>query len=429
MPKLALTSLMVVGVMSLSVFAHAKDQTVKASQFLGPDWMHGPYHTVEPLAQLDGQLLTYRIQTPNQLHVVHGTVAARERIREITATETLRTRSTPVTVVESAAGRVLNVVGTPIRVLDNLGTKAKDISSVEEGILFLPKEVVNTSGQLLNGVGELAVTGVRITTGAASTKCSGFNCVEKAGEDIWSGFNSLMGKHNSARRLHSEFGTDPQTANKDYRKQIDRLSYAESYSATAVKIGGANAGVEYLSPGLRYVGWYNNGEFIAGYEDAHRQRNFEKETYRAWGVYPDVVEGLYKNKAFTKLQRRRLFKALDTFNNTEMQERFLMQTAEVSDRESARILLAEAEDLDAQMSRGDISEFYPASQTITYADNSGAKTTLVYYDFLDWSDHARMKILQDRQQGVSVIRVLGRVSPRFISESQALGLRVLQVPQ
>ena len=170
----------------------------------------------------------------------------------------------------------------------------------------------NTIFQLAKGFEEFGVTIIRISKGAASTKCSGYTCVKKAGTDIWSGFNSLAGKHNASRRLHSEFNTDPETNNKVYRKQIDRLAYANAYTGTTIKLGAGQAGIDYLSDAFMGVGYYNNAEFIVSYEDAHRQRNNEKEILKGWGADTNLVNFFYKNKTYTKKYRRRLFKSLDT---------------------------------------------------------------------------------------------------------------------
>ena len=214
--------------MTLSgVIAHAQipaERTFDAAQFLGPDFMQSPYHRVEPRAVADGYMLRYAIETPYEQIIIIGTEQAKLRILEIHATETLRQRSTGGAILGSAKDRTTNLVKTPYRIGKTLVNRAGDISNVEEAVLFVPEQVGQATGSLLNGVGELGVTALRITKGAAGTKCSGFGCVEKAGEDIWSGFNSLVGKHNASRRLHAEFGTDPQTDNKAYRKQIDRLA-------------------------------------------------------------------------------------------------------------------------------------------------------------------------------------------------------------
>lgn len=417
---------------SITVLAQKSSENLKSVQssaFLGQDWMAGPFHTVHPYALSEGHMLVYKISSQDEVYDIKGTAAARDMIREITATGTLRQRSTAGTIVESAAGRTLNIVETPIRVVSGLVKKADDISSFEEGVLFIPTEIVNATGQLIDGVGELAVTGVRITTGAASTKCSGLGCVEKAGEDIWSGFNSLMGKHNSARRLHNEFGTDPQTQNKTYRKQIDRLAYAESYTATTVKLGVSNAGIEYLSPAMQTVGWYNNGEFVAGYEDAHRRRNFEKKTYAEWGADSDMVAALYRNEAFTKLQRRRLFTALEVLPSLPVRIRFLQTAEAISERSEATTFLAKMEYLKSLSTEGMISSFDLGSSDTTFTDSRGVKTTLIYADYLNWSESLRSKISQDRARGISELRIMGQASPLFVTNARNLGISVTQITQ
>jgi hypothetical protein len=113
----------------------------------------------------------------------------------------------------AAKDRTSNLVTTPYRLSKDLVDHAGDISGAEDALLFVPQQVGGIVGDLLSGVGELTVTGVRISKGVAGTACSGLGCVEKARDDIWSGVNSLAGKHNAARRLHREFGTDPGTDN------------------------------------------------------------------------------------------------------------------------------------------------------------------------------------------------------------------------
>ena len=83
----------------------------------------------------------------------------------------------------------------------------------------------------------LAATAWRITTSAAGTKCQGFGgCTSKAGRDIWSGFNSLAGKHNAAKEIHYTLGTDPYTDNQVLQRQVDRLAYADAYTSTTDQI-------------------------------------------------------------------------------------------------------------------------------------------------------------------------------------------------
>jgi len=419
--------------MSLSgVSAHAQTpqlRTVNAAQFLGPEFMQSPYHRVHPQAVSDGYMLRYAIETPSERIVVTGTEQARLRIREIHATETLRQRSTGGAILGSAKDRTTNLVETPYRIGKTLVNRADDISNVEEAVLFVPEQVGQAAGSLLHGVGELGVTALRITKGAAGTKCSGFNCVEKAGEDIWSGFNSLAGKHNASRRLHAEFGTDPQTDNKAYRKQIDRLAYANSYTGTTIKLGAGQAGIDVISPAFTGIGYVNNAEFVGGYEDAHRQKNREKDAYKAWGADPQAISDLFSNDAFTKLNRRRLFKALESIPDKPYAVRLLHDIADSPDRSHSQSHLALYDYIASLTLRGDIATYVNNAQRPLIASKDGTLILPIYSDFLGASPQLTTALqnlkMQSRQ---SALHVLGYASSEAKQTARQLGVQVVEWP-
>ena len=425
-------SLLAISIMSLSgVVAHAQTpqlRTVNAAQFLGPEFMQSPYHRVEPMALSAGYMLQYAIQTPYERVVVTGTEQAKQRIREIHATETLRQRSTGGAILGSAKDRTTNLVETPYRVGKTLVNRAGDISNVEDAVLFVPEQVGQAGARLLNGVGELGVTALRITKGAAGTKCSGFGCVEKAGEDIWSGFNSLAGKHNASRRLHAEFGTDPQTDNKAYRKQIDRLAYANSYTGTTIKLGAGQAGIDVISPAFTGVGYVNNAEFVGGYEDAHRQKNREKDAYRSWGADPRAIEDLFSNDAFTKLNRRRLFNALDAIPDKPFAVRLLHDVAKSPSRSHSQSQLALYDYIAALTQRGEVAAYVnSASPLLTSRD--GTLILPIYSDYLGSSPQLTTALQSLRVQSPkSALHVLGYASPEAKQTARQLGVQVVEWP-
>ena len=412
--------------------AHAQpypERTVDAAQFLGSEYMQSAHHRVAPLALSDGHMLRYSIETPYEQLVVTGTEQTKQRIHEIHATEALRQRSTGGAILGAAKDRTTNLVETPYRIGKTLVNRAGDISNVEEAVLFVPKQVGHAAGNLLEGVGELGVTALRITKGAAGTKCSGFGCVEKAGEDIWSGVNSLAGKHNASRRLHAEFGTDPQTDNKAYRKQIDRLAYANSYTGTTIKLGAGQAGIDVISPAFTGVGYVNNGEFIGQYKDAHRQKNFEKESYAAWGADPRAIEDLFQNKAFTKLNRRRLFKALDTIPDKAFAVRLLHDVADSPDRSHTQNYLALYDYIAGLSQRGDVLNYISDTPRPLITSKNGTLIMPVYSDYLTHSSQLKTALqslkAQNRQ---SALHVLGYASSEAIQMAQQLNIQVVILP-
>jgi len=402
---------------------------VNAAQFLGAEYMQSLYHRVLPQAISDGVMLTYTIETSQQQVSITGTEQAKIRIHEIHATEALRQRSTGGAILDSAKDRTTNLVETPYRIGKTLVNRAGDISNVEEAVLFVPEQVLDTAGNLLSGVGELGVTAMRITKGAAGTKCSGLKCIEKAGSDIWSGVNSLAGKHNASRRLHAEFGTDPQTDNKAYRKQIDRLAYANSYTGTTIKLGAGQAGIEYLSPAFTNVGYVNNAEFVGQYEDAHRQKKHEKEILESWGADPQAIDSFYANTAYTKANRRRLFRALNTLQDKPFAVTLFYGAADIDQRYAADSHVLTYEYIASLAANDEVAAYIANSADPLIALRNGTVILPIYADYLTWSpqlENSLQNLSQSGQRGS--LHVLGYAGPRVKQLATQRGIQVVEWP-
>lgn len=404
-------------------------RTVDAAQFLGVDALQGPSHRVLPDAVLVGHFIRYNIETSDETMVITGTEQAKMRIREIYATQTLKNRSTVGTMLSAVKDRTANIVETPIRVGATLAERANDVRNVEEAVLFIPKQVGHAAGNLIDGVGELAVTGVRISRGAAGTQCAGFGCVNKAGQDIWSGVNSLAGKHNAVRRLHSEFGTDPETENQSYRREVDRVAYADAYVSTSIKLGMGQAGIDYVSPAFTGVGYYNNGEFVGQYEDARRQRNREKAALLTWGADPNSVEAFYQNRAFTKQNRRRLFAALDAMSDKKFALELFHQSAGIDERHEADSRVAVYAYIAKYEADGDVSSYVGTAPAPLFVNADSRHILPVYSDYLTWTpklegELRRLKTLGERP----MLHVLGAVDEAVSTRASELSVEVVMVP-
>lgn len=416
------------GLSAITATSHAQ-MNVDAAQFLSPEYMQSEHHRVMPQASSDGVMLTYHIETPYETFSIVGTEQAKTRIREIHATEILRQRSTGGAILGSAKDRTTNLVETPYRLGKGLVNRAGDISNVEDAVLFIPEQVGEVAGNLLSGVGELGVTALRITKGAAGTKCSGFGCAKKAGSDIWSGVNSLAGKHNASRRLHAEFGTDPQTDNKAYRKQIDRLAYANAYTGTTVKLGMGQAGIDYISPAFTGVGYINNGEFVGGYEDAHRRKNFEKEALKHWGANPQAIENFYSNTAYTKALRRRMFTALDALPDKAFAVRLFHDSADLPQRYDAESHITIYEYISELAASGEAVSFVSQTANPFIISRDGTAIWPVYADYLTYSPQLMTGLeALSRSHPKSALHVLGRTSPDVKQKARRMGVLIVEWP-
>jgi len=404
-------------------------QIVDAAGFLGFEAMQGSSHRVLPEAVREGDFIRYTIETADETMVVLGTEQAKIRIREINATEVLKARSTAGTMLNAVKDRTANIVETPLRVGGALIGRARAIDTAQGAVLFIPEQVGRATGNLINGAGELAVTGVRISRGAPDTQCSGVNCIGKAGHDIWSGMNSLAGKHNAVRRLHNEFGTDPQTDNQTYRRQIDRVAYADAYVSTTIKLGAGQAGIDYISPAFTGVGYFNNGEFVGQYEDARRQRNREKTALLTWGADPNAVAIFYQNPAFTKQNRRRLFAALDMMTDKKFALELLHQSADIDGRHVAESKLATYEYIATYEANGDVASYVGTAPLPLFLTKDGHHILPVYSDYLTWTPELENDLRRLNTISQSpMLHVLGAVDTDVTNRASDLGVEVVVIP-
>ncbi len=404
---------------------------VNAQDYLGADWMKSEWHSVNPTAINDGVFNSYEITTPDGTYTVRGTTQARQNIREIYAIYQLRERSIADTFANSLTTRTVNWVKTPLRTAGMVGKRVGAIDSVGDAALFVPKAIYDTGDVVVSSVGEFAVTGRRIATGAAGTKCGSFgDCVSEAGTDIWSGLNSLLGKHNAARRLHAEFGTDRQTQNPLLRREIDRLSYTEAYTGSAFKFAIPNANIKYLSDYQTGIGYYNNAEFAAGYTDAHRPRNAQKKMLADAGVSDEQINTLYKSPLYTHNQRTALAGALSIIQAKGQLSGFVMGANSVQTLEDAQNIIDVYGYLAGQVDQGQLMGFAPEPVIIAQKID-GSLFAPIRADYLQWNDglaqKAKRLLAQARSTNAGAqIHLLGQASPEVSSRLGAMGIKLVQ---
>ena len=407
---------------------------VPADQYLGSKLMHSKLHTVAPMAWNDGYANSYKIETPDHVYVVQGTHQARERIREIRATEILRDTYTVEAVAQEATLRTVNLVETPVRALAQGASRFASVRTPVDALMVVPSGALQILGKLGKGAKEVGVTGARLVSGAATSDCSGFGaCATNAGKDLWSGFNSVVGEHKAATRLHQRLGTDPYSDNKVLQRQIARLAYAESYTGTGLKTGVSLAGISVLSPWTSYVGYYNNAEYLAIYEDAYKRQNTEIAEMLAWGADASATHRLYENEAFTPTIRTRMFTALQQIKDPKFRARYVSLASDARTRYVADGRLAIAQYFAELDKRGQIKG-YIADGPMAIAINKNNALILPFVaDDLHWTHEISSpiakfarKVQVDPAFTHGEIHVLGHATHMFKQNAQQDGLSVVE---
>ena len=260
----------------------------------------------------------------------------------------------------------------------------------DTGLMLQMLLLLGVIGGFAGGIKELGVTGLRITRGVGGTKCSGpFACVGKAGKDVWSGINSLTGKHEAARRAHAMVGTDPYSDNAALQHEVDRIAYAESWTGTGFKFGVTSAGIPVLSPYTTGVGYYNNAEFLSQYEDADRRKNAEKAMLAEWGVDADVIEQLYRSEAYTPTVRTFLITAMSKIDNPAYRANYLADAVTAPTRLIAQNKLQIAQYFAMLDDSGQIDGFVENTNLAMALTQNGAIIMPFVADYLGWTDEIR----------------------------------------
>lgn len=419
-----------------SKVATAKGVFLPAADFLGAEILQSPLHSVDPQAYNDGFANSYLITSDNATFVVQGTDNARARVLEIAATEKLREKTTVHAIGNALGERGVNLVETPIRAFNGGRDQVSDVSGWKEAGLLVPAGLGNVIKGLAGGIKELGVTGLRITRGAAGTKCSGVGgCVSKASSDVWSGVNSIVGKHEAARRAHASVGTDPYGDNPVLNREVDRISYAEAWTGTSFKLGVTRAGIPFLSGYTSDVGYYNNAEFVSQYEDADRRKNAEIATLQSWGASVEITDRLYNNAAYSPVQRTYMLEALSALGAPQYRVSFLDDASQAPNRFAAQGKLKIAQYFAALASSGEVTGFVENTSLALAISRDGALIMPFVADYLRWSDqiaaplrdYAALRAPSANLGKAPELHVLGRADPEFVRRAQSIGLNVIQI--
>ncbi len=415
------------------IFGFEQAHTVLAQDYLPPELLESPRHRVAPNVWNDGYVNTYTIITPDFTYIVQGSERVKKRVHEIQATAQLRDMPTVATAVKALRDRTTNLVTTPLRAIQGGRARYADAQSAEDKLKNVSSGFGSVISMLGRGIAQLGVTGVRLTKGVSSTKCAGAQCVQKAGADVWSGFNSVMGKHAAAKRFHHRLGTDPYSGNKVLQREIDRLAYTESYTGTGLKTGVGMAGISVLSAVVTNVGYYNNAEFLAIYEDAHNRRNKEKALMHIWGASFADVEQLYENDTFTPTTRTQLTLALTQIEDDHFRAQFISQAAASNTRYMAESRHRIAHYLAERYREGEITGFVADTPATIAMHKSGTLILFFVADDLHWtediagpiSDFADI-IGNSPQFSGGEIHVLGKATPLFVTNTSAMNIKIFQ---
>jgi hypothetical protein len=178
------------------------------------------------------------------------------------------------------------------------------------------------------------------------------------------------------------------------------------------------------------VGYYNNAEFIISYEDAHRQRNREKEILKGWGADTDIVNFFYKNKTYTKKYRRRFFKSLDKITDKKFALELFNAAAKENNRTIAMSKLRTIEHIAYLTSNRDIIKYEGSPKLPVIIEKNGLSTLVIYADLIHWTKNFDSQITSlSKTKQLSNIDVLGYSTLAFKEKAKMREIIVNELNQ
>lgn len=403
-----------------------QNQGLSAENFLGRKWMQGPLHSVASTVQNDGQANRYSVSSRHGTHLITGTEQTRTFIREIYAAEALRGKSTVGTVGGAVGNRVLNLVNTPIEVVGAVGNRLNTIDSVGDAVLLAPRTALDVGEKIVTGTGELLYTGVRLARKVTSSGvgCDSLgNCITGAGENIWSGLNSVSGKNRSARRLHAQFGTDYETRNAILKKEIDRHAYADAYTKSGLLLFAPDTGITEFDDYRDAVGFYDATQTVGGYRDSRRAREEQKARLAARGIPQGLIQAFYQNKVYTRREKVDLIASLESLRPNINIAPFIANAAQANSPYDAKSYVRQYAYLAGLSQAYGVWGFIGTSSPIAITPN-GRHILTRTADYLNWTPATAQDVAQLSRLRNPELHIIGLASEEVRQRAQSRGVRV-----
>ena len=149
----------------------------------------------------------------------------------------------------------------------------------------------------------------------------------------------------------------------------------------------------------------------------------------SWGVDKNVVDALYKNKAFTHTTRTRLTQALNQIGTPPYRARLIEQAASSQTRFAAKSRLAVLEYLAGLEADGRVNAYMPDSPSTIGVTANGTLILPFAADYLRWTPEIAVPIqnFSALAPGKTEIHVIGQASALFKQNAQKRGVKVIEI--
>lgn len=264
----------------------------RASEILSPHLLVGPNHRVRELAESDGYLILFVIDSDYGTYECEGVSELRRRVVEINAISSL----VAVSKDDLFAEGMRKSVETPINAVKNV------VADPGGTVRQLPHSVGHFFGKVGSGIGN----GLR-KIGEKESGSSSPN-PEEMGRGIGKILKNAAGFDKAKLACAKQLGVDPYTDNARLQEEMEKVTWAFFAGGLPLRIGVsvASAGASNAITATQFVGLPQDL-----YELTASELDFQdRSALKSMGISPESIDALFANPNVIRSVRHQMVDAL-----------------------------------------------------------------------------------------------------------------------
>lgn len=395
----------------LPLEAFEEPRTFTASEIIPAYLMVGPHHRVRDLAQGDGYLIEFVIDSDYGVYECVGIGELQRRVEEIRAISTL----VAISKSDLFAEGIKKSVETPLNAVKNI------VEDPAGAVKQVPKSVGHFFEKIGSGIGNAArkAGDKRENVSPPETK--------EVGKGLGRVIKNVAGFDKAKLECARQLGIDPYTDNVRLQEEMEKVTWAFFAGGLPLKIGVsvASSGASRALSATEFVGMPDDLYQLTASELDFRDRQALNDI----GLSPERIDALFANSHLTRSLRHRLIARLADLSG--------------SGRGDIVDLVAACDSLWRCYFVADVIQLFRIrQQTQPYASfgvygrlpvaltSDGVLEISAPVDYLSWTEPVAGFASRDDINAVEKRRLLlkGKSSPEAKRQLKASGWEVVQIP-
>jgi hypothetical protein len=386
------------------------------AEVLRADLVGGPHYTLAGKVETKGYLYEFVVQSDYGSFPAEGTGMLFVRLREVQALAALDEVSKSEVFLSAAGTSVLNVG-------KSVGKAVADPAGTVKGVGAGLKSYGENLGRKAKRTAETAADAMQSDEKTKAEAPGGTSTTEKAVDAGTSVAKSYFGVTGASRRWAQKLGVDPYTSNPVLRKALEDIGTIDAAGGIAAKAVVPIPTAISTGADVSNLVWGKDPEELL---KLNEQRLAEMSVDKA------VAAAFFKSQAFSPSQQTRFVAALYAVRAAGCAD-YVDAAREAGAEVEAEFFTESAEMLAALHTRNRVEAVLTDSRAMVALVGDKRAVALLPLDWIRWTEASRKALTEiagraRKELGASrlEIELTGRMSPRALEESQAIGWNVSQ---